>query len=34
MLALFRKKRFMLDEIFQQNASNFAIFLEYENARV
>ena len=25
------KKRFMLDEMFQRNASKFAIFLEYEN---
>ena len=31
--SLFRKKRFMLDEMFQQNASKFAIFLEYENPR-
>ena len=29
--ALFRNKRFMLDEMFQRNASKFAIFLEYEN---
>ena len=29
--ALFKNKRFMLDEIFQQNASKFAIILEYEN---
>ena len=28
---LFRNKRFMLDEMFQRNASKFAIFLEYEN---
>ena len=27
------KKWFMLDEMFQQNASKFAIFLEYENPR-
>ena len=27
---LFRNKRFMLDEMTQQNASKFAIFLEYE----
>ena len=25
------KKRFLLDEMFHQNASKFAIFLEYEN---
>ena len=31
LVALFRNKRFMLDEMFQQNASKFAIFLEYEN---
>ena len=29
--SLFRNKRFMLDEMFQQNASKFAIFLKYEN---
>ena len=28
---LFRNKRFMLDEMTSQNASKFAIFLEYEN---
>ena len=28
---LFRNKRFMIDEVFQQNASKFAIFLEYKN---
>ena len=28
---LFRNKRFMLDEMFQWNASKFAILLEYEN---
>ena len=28
---LFRKKSFMLDEMLQQNASKFAIFLEYKN---
>ena len=28
---LLRKKRFMLDEMTQWNASKFAIFLEYEN---
>ena len=28
---LFRNKRFMLDEMFQRNASKFAIFLEYKN---
>ena len=27
---LFRKKKFMLDEMFQQNASIFAIYLEYQ----
>ena len=30
---LFRNMRFMLDEMFQQNASKFAIYLEYENPR-
>ena len=29
--SLFRNKRFILDEMTQQNASKFAIFLEYEN---
>ena len=29
--SLFRNKRFMLDEMFQWNASKFAILLEYEN---
>ena len=29
---LFRKKSFMLDEMFQRNAPKFAIFLEYENS--
>ena len=29
--SLFRNKRFVLDEKFQQNASKFAILLEYEN---
>ena len=29
--ALFRNKRFMLDEMFQQNTSKSAILLEYEN---
>ena len=29
--SLFRNKRFMLDEMTWQNASKFAIFLEYEN---
>ena len=28
---LFRKKRFMLDEMTQRNTSKFAIFMEYEN---
>ena len=28
---LFRNKRFMLDEMYQQNASKFDKFLEYEN---
>ena len=28
---LFRNKRFMLDEMFQQNTTKFAIFLEYKN---
>ena len=28
---LFRNERFMLDEMFQRNASKFAIFLEYEH---
>ena len=28
---LFRNKRFMLDEMFQKNASKFIILLEYEN---
>ena len=31
MTTLFRKKSFMLDEMFQCNASKFIIFLEYEN---
>ena len=30
-VALFRNKKFMLDEKLQGNASKFAIFLEYEN---
>ena len=29
--ALFRNKRFMLDETVKQNSSKFAIFLKYEN---
>ena len=29
--AFFRNKRFMLDEMFQRNASKFAIHLEYKN---
>ena len=29
--SLLRNKRFMLDEMFQRNASKFAIHLEYEN---
>ena len=29
--SLFRKKRFMLNEMFQKNASKFAIFFRYEN---
>ena len=28
---LFRNKRFMLDEMFQRNASKFVLFMEYEN---
>ena len=28
--SFFRKKKFMVYEMFQQNASKFAIFLEYE----
>ena len=28
---LFKNKRFLLDEMFQQNASKLAIILEYEN---
>ena len=32
--ALFRKKRFMLDEKFQWNSSNFAIFQIYENSKL
>ena len=31
--SLFRKKRFMFDEMFQRNTSKFAIFLEYKNPR-
>ena len=31
LVTLFRNKRFMLDEMFQRNASKFAILLEYEN---
>ena len=31
--SLFRNKRFMLDEMFQQNASKFSILLEYKNPR-
>ena len=30
-MSLFRKKWFMLDEMFLWNTSKFAIFLEYEN---
>ena len=30
-IALFRNKRFMIDKMFQRNASKYAIFLEYEN---
>ena len=30
MQSLFRNKIYMLDVMFQQNASNFGIFLEYE----
>ena len=30
---LFRNKRFMLDEMTKRNASEFAIFLEYENRK-
>ena len=30
MCPLFRKKRFMLDEMFQGNASKFALLLEYK----
>ena len=32
--ALFRKKRFMLDKMFQRNASKFAIFYMYENSNL
>ena len=32
--ALFRKKKFMLDEMFQQNASKFGIFYIYENPKL
>ena len=32
--ALFRKKRFMLDEKFQQIASTFAIYYIYENPKL
>ena len=32
--ALFRNKRFMLDEMTQRNASKFAIFYEYENPKM
>ena len=32
--SLFRKKRFMLDEKFQQNASKFAIFYRYDNPKL
>ena len=31
---LFRNKRFMLDEMFQRNASKCAIILEYENPHI
>ena len=30
-MSLFKNKRFMLDEMFQRNASKFAVLLEYEN---
>ena len=33
LLHTLQKKKFMLDEMFQRNASKFAIFLEYENPR-
>ena len=33
-LSLFRNKRFMLDKMFQWNASKFAILLEYENLHI
>ena len=29
-MSLFRNKRFILDEIFQENASKYAVFLEYD----
>ena len=32
-VTLFRNERFMLDEMLKQNASKFAIHLEYENPR-
>ena len=32
--SLFRKKRFMLDEKFQRNASKFDIFYIYENPKL
>ena len=32
--SLFRKKRFMLDENFQQNASEFVIFYIHENPKL
>ena len=34
LITLFRNKRFIIDKMFQQNASKFAIFLEYENQLV
>ena len=33
-ISLFTNKRFMLDEMAEQNVSKFVIFLEYENPRI